>query len=96
MPTAIWSPIPTELVERMRAAGEFGKGLLARTQMFYAALSYKLHLEVPEDLTGRMFELYPEYSLVAPLEASKIRSMFWPAVISAPLLSKPITSILYV
>jgi len=61
-------PIPTELVERMRAADEFGKGFLARTQMFYAALSYKLHVEVPEDITARMFELYPEYSLVAPLE----------------------------
>ena len=58
-------PIPAELVERMRAADEFGKGFLARTQMFYAALSYKLHVEVPDDLTARMFELYPEYSLVA-------------------------------
>jgi thimet oligopeptidase len=62
------SPIPTELVERMRAADEFGKGFLARTQMFYAALSYKLHVEVPDDITARLFELYPEYSLVAPLE----------------------------
>ena len=61
-------PIPTELVERMRAADEFGKGFLARTQMFYAALSYKLHVEVPEDITARMFELYPEYSLVVPLD----------------------------
>ena len=70
------NPIPAELVERMRAAGEFGKGLLARTQMFYAALSYKLHLEVPEDLTKRMFELYPEYSLVAPLEGTHFHSGF--------------------
>jgi thimet oligopeptidase len=62
------NPIPTELVERMRAADEFGKGFLARTQMFYAALSYKLHVEVPDDITARMFELYPEYSLVEPLE----------------------------
>jgi thimet oligopeptidase len=62
------NPIPTELVERMRAADEFGKGFLARTQMFYAALSYRLHVEVPDDITARMWELYPEYSLVAPLE----------------------------
>jgi thimet oligopeptidase len=69
-------PIPTELVERMRAADEFGKGFLARTQMFYAALSYKLHLEVPDDITARMFELYPEYSLVAPLEGTHFHTGF--------------------
>jgi thimet oligopeptidase len=69
-------PIPAELVARMRAADEFGKGLLARTQMFYAALSYKLHLEVPHDLTARLFELYPEYSLVAPLEGTHFHTGF--------------------
>ena len=35
------------LVERMRAAHEFGKALDVRTQMFYAAISYHLHAEVP-------------------------------------------------
>ena len=70
------NPIPTELVERMRAADEFGKGFLARTQMFYAALSYKLHLEVPDDLTKRMLELYPEYSLVTPLEGTHFHCGF--------------------
>jgi thimet oligopeptidase len=70
------TPIPTELVERMRAADEFGKGFLARTQMFYAALSYKLHLEVPDDITRRMFELYPEYSLVAPLDGTHFHTGF--------------------
>jgi thimet oligopeptidase len=69
-------PIPAELVARMRAADEFGKGLLARTQMFYAALSYKLHLEVPDDLTARLFQLYPEYSLVAPLEGTHFHAGF--------------------
>jgi len=68
--------IPTELVERMRAADEFGKGFLARTQMFYAALSYKLHVEVPDDITKRLFELYPEYSLVAPLEGTHFHAGF--------------------
>jgi thimet oligopeptidase len=69
-------PIPTELVERMRAAAEFGKGFLARTQMFYAALSYKLHLEVPEDITTRLFEIYSEYSLVAPIEGTHFHAGF--------------------
>ena len=68
--------IPTELVDRMRAADEFGKGFLARTQMFYAALSYKLHLEVPDDITKRLFELYPEYSLVVPLEGTHFHAGF--------------------
>ena len=59
------TPIPTELVDSMRAADEFGKCYGARTQMFYAALSYRLHLERPADITARMLELQHEYSLVA-------------------------------
>ena len=70
------NPIPTELVERMRAADEFGKGFLARTQMLYAAVSYKLHLEVPADITARLFELFPEYSLVAPLDGTHFQAGF--------------------
>ena len=95
------NPIPTELVDRMRAADEFGKGFLARTQMFYAAVSYRLHLEVPDDITGRLFELYPEYSLVAPLEGTHFHAGFghlegytsayytymWSLVIAKDLLS---------
>ncbi|HET6166630.1 MAG TPA: M3 family metallopeptidase [Marmoricola sp.] len=70
------SPIPDDLVDRMRAANEFGKGFLARTQMFYSALSFKLHVEVPDDLTKRLFELYPEYSLVAPLQGTHFHTGF--------------------
>jgi thimet oligopeptidase len=36
-------PISSELVRRMRAADEYGKGLWVRQQMFYAALSLELH-----------------------------------------------------
>jgi thimet oligopeptidase len=61
------NPIPTELVERMREADEFAKGFLARTQMFYASISYRFHQELPEDLTARMLELQDAYSLVRPL-----------------------------
>lgn len=70
------SPIPTDLVGRMRAADEFGKGFLTRTQMFYAAVSYRFHLEVPDDLTARLFELYPEYSLIKPLEGTHFHAGF--------------------
>ncbi|MEP6814272.1 MAG: M3 family metallopeptidase, partial [Marmoricola sp.] len=68
--------IPTELVRRMRRAEEFGKGFLARTQMFYAALSYRLHLERPDDITARMFELYDEYSLVRPIPDTHFQAGF--------------------
>ncbi|MFP5253938.1 MAG: M3 family metallopeptidase [Actinomycetes bacterium] len=55
--------IPHELVERMRAAEEFGKALLVRIQMFYAAVSYYLHRDVPDDLTAALRELQGRYDL---------------------------------
>ncbi len=70
------TPVPDELVARMRAAKEFGKALLARTQMFYAALSYRLHLERPSETTARMFELYDEYSLVRPIPGTHFQAGF--------------------
>ncbi|MFT3859723.1 M3 family metallopeptidase [Micropruina sp.] len=60
------APIPDELVAAMRAGEEFGKGFLARSQMFYAALAYWFHVERPADPTARMLELYEAYSLVRP------------------------------
>ena len=62
---AAGTPVPEDLVARMRAADEFGKGFLARTQMAYAALSYWFHAERPDDLTARMRELIERYSLIA-------------------------------
>lgn len=70
------TPIPAELVEAMRAADEFGKAFLARTQMLYAAISYRFHLEVPEDLTERLLELFPQYSLLAPLPGTHFHTGF--------------------
>ncbi|MDA3864509.1 MAG: Zn-dependent oligopeptidase [Deltaproteobacteria bacterium] len=43
-------PIPAELVEKMRKAKEFGKGVHVMRQMFYAWLSYSLHAEDPAKL----------------------------------------------
>jgi len=54
--------IPTELVAKMRAADDFGKGLQARQQMFYAAVSYWFHTERPADLTAKQIELQERYS----------------------------------
>ena len=39
------------------AADDYGKGIQARVQMFYAAMSYWFHTERPDDLTARMREL---------------------------------------
>lgn len=40
-------PIPASLVEKMRAANEFGKGMAVAQQMFYAAVSLELHRRDP-------------------------------------------------
>ncbi|WP_328827983.1 M3 family metallopeptidase [Nocardioides acrostichi] len=56
-------PIPAALVERMRAAEEFGQGIYAATQMYYAAISYRFHAELPDDLTARSAALSQQYAV---------------------------------
>ena len=68
--------IPAELVERMRAAKEFGKGYAARTQMFYAALSYELHLHRPADITATLRELQATYDLFDYIEGTHFQASF--------------------
>jgi thimet oligopeptidase len=70
------NPIPAELVERMRAAKEFGKGYFARTQMFYAALSYQLHLHRPDDITATVRELQARYDLFDYLDGTHFHASF--------------------
>ena len=48
---------------RCARADDFGKGYDARTQMFYASMSYWFHVDSPDDLTGRGDELQRRYSL---------------------------------
>jgi thimet oligopeptidase len=60
---AAGEPIPADLVARMRAADEFGKGFVARQQMFYAATSYYFHQDVPADVTAATAELQAKYDL---------------------------------
>ncbi len=52
-------PIPEDMVARMRAADEYGKGLHVLTQMFYARLSLSYYDRDPEglDLTAEMVRL---------------------------------------
>lgn len=43
-------PLPAEIVAKLRAADEFGKGLFVRQQMFYASLSLELYRRDPDGL----------------------------------------------
>jgi thimet oligopeptidase len=69
-------PIPADLVTRMRAAKEFGQGYLVRTQMFYSALSYQLHLTQPADITAKVRELQERYDLFSYLDGTHFQASF--------------------
>ncbi len=57
-------PIPEDLVRRLDASEEFGKGLTVRQQMFYAAVSLELHRRDPEglDTTALVADLMERYT----------------------------------
>jgi thimet oligopeptidase len=69
-------PIPADLVGRMRRADDFGKGYQARTQMFYAAMSYWFHTDRPADLTAAMRDLQARYSPFAYIEDTHMFASF--------------------
>jgi thimet oligopeptidase len=73
---AAGEPIPADLVERMRSADDFGKGYHARTQMFYAAMSYWFHTDRPADLTAAMRELQARYSPFAYIDDTHMFASF--------------------
>jgi thimet oligopeptidase len=68
--------IPAELVAAMRRADDFGKGYDARTQMFYAALSYDFHVNTSDDLTARLRELMGRYSVFPYIEGTHMQCHF--------------------
>ncbi|WP_028643805.1 M3 family metallopeptidase [Nocardioides sp. URHA0020] len=74
--SASGEPIPADLVARMRAADDFGKGYQARTQMFYAAMSYWFHTDRPRDLTAAMRELQARYSPFAYIDDTHMFASF--------------------
>jgi thimet oligopeptidase len=57
-------PLPIETVKRMREADRFGKGIWARQQMFYAAISLSFHRGDPSklDTTAKVRELQGRYT----------------------------------
>ena len=56
--------IPADLVARMRASEDFGKGALVMRQLFYAAYSFFIHRLSPAELDLEAFtaEIYEKYS----------------------------------
>jgi thimet oligopeptidase len=72
-------PIPSELVTRMRQADDFAKGMQARSQMFYAAVSYRFHRDVPtssEALVALSESLQAEYSVLVPFDGTHFHAGF--------------------
>ena len=70
------TPIPRDLVDRMRAANEFGKGLWVRTQLFYTAVSLVFHRDRPADLTESLQQLQQRYDLVRHLDGTHFHTAF--------------------
>jgi thimet oligopeptidase len=71
-------PIPRDLVLRMRAADEYGKGLMVRQQMFYAATSLELHRRDPTglDTTAVVAELQEAYTPFRHVEGTFFQESF--------------------
>jgi thimet oligopeptidase len=71
--------IPPDLVRRMKDADDFAKGMQARSQMFYAAVSYRFHQDVPADgdaMTELSRTLQREYSMITPLDGTHFHAGF--------------------
>ena len=73
---AAGEPIPASLVERMRAADEFGNGIQVAVQNFYSAVSFRLHEDLPSDRTALIRELQDEYSVFAYLPGTHFQANF--------------------
>lgn len=70
--------IPSQLVTKMRKADEFGKGLDARQQMFYAIMSLEYHLKPTRSFepTQLMKELQNRYSYFPYIEGTHMNCNF--------------------
>lgn len=70
------TPIPRDLVARMRAAKDFGKGMWVRNQLFYTAVSYYFHRDRPADFTAALRDLQRRYDLIDYLEGTHFYASF--------------------
>ncbi len=73
---AAGEPIPEDLVKRMRAADEFGNGLMVRTQTFYSAVSFFLHRDRPSDRTAEIEHLQNTYDLYSYVPGTHFQASF--------------------
>ncbi|MBI4815935.1 MAG: Zn-dependent oligopeptidase [Deltaproteobacteria bacterium] len=66
------APIPADLVKKMKAASEFGKGIHIMRQVFYQAMSFYLHAKDPTgmDLLASTRELQAKYSPYPHIEGT--------------------------
>ena len=71
-------PIPTEYVEQMNRANQFGKGLLVRTQMVYARLSLSIYDRPPGEVnTDKLVkEIHTEYSPIPFVDGTHMQTSF--------------------
>jgi len=71
-------PIPVEMIDQIRAAGEFGKGMNTAHQAFYAALSFNCYSRDVEtlDTTALVQELQAKYSPFAYVEGTHFQCNF--------------------
>jgi thimet oligopeptidase len=70
--------IPADVVRRMKRADEYGKGLMVRQQMFYAATSLELHRRDPSglDTTALVAELQESYTPFRHVEGTYFQESF--------------------
>ncbi|MBF4996203.1 Zn-dependent oligopeptidase [Nocardia sp. BSTN01] len=69
-------PIPAELVERMRAAKEFGKGISVLTQVGYTEISYLLHQDRPADHDPVVIDAVTRHSGIAEVPQTHFQASF--------------------
>ncbi len=73
---AAGEPIPVDLVDRMRRGKDVAAALAVRTQMYYAAISYRLHRDRPADRDRAVAEVREQYSLVDNLPDTHFHTAF--------------------
>lgn len=71
-------PIPTELVEQMNRAADFGKGLAVRRQMVFARYALSLYDRDPQNLDTDALarEIYEKYSSFPLVEGTHFQASF--------------------
>jgi thimet oligopeptidase len=70
------APIPADLVARMRAAKDFGKGIWVRNQIFYTAIALLLHRDLPDDHTKSVIDAQARYDMIDYLEGTHFQAAF--------------------